>query len=615
MAATVSMSFIRIFFLFIFLSLPVSLSAKGLKFSDFGATIDLGKSRKLYEVRLFEGDGEKLILLQPLYGIKRKKINLIFRWKEKRLYTVSLITEKGKVLNFKEFSPSSRLKDIKISFSIPFLYSLFLKKEISTFVPSGSYVLGGLYIESLSKTPKKVFCEICLPKGVRFLTFYEKVKRGARKITFSKVLDKEGDFLFLPFCVMVRGDAKKIIKAEIRFNKEKFSKALVLVPKKASEISDLFEIKRFYFPANVDGSEDMRKRKDTVVIDSFLVRGLKRIFKLDEGYVSCYSPYGYEKVVIKNRSNHFLNLILKMQILNRYGDTPPFFWPPREFSFGRTEKSVVSFLTIPPNGEEFALLPLYVVKRPSAGKYEKIIDIYLFGTNDCIKRIKSPLYVVSGGSFPGIFTIFAILLTFASIIFLFIISKDLTKRFSLFEFVTISLFGALFVCLINFPTRIFGSFIYGLFGPFSFMITGLFSELLYFSLLFSLVSVIPKFGVILFVSVVRYILGSLFLGGFQLVDLFFLGAAIPIKETLFYLCGITRGKKIDIFRISLFILLLVPANLIMTAINFSLQMVFFRLFFANWYIILSFLINGFIYSSTGAFFGWNFGKRLVFERD
>lgn len=49
---------------------------------------------------------------------------------------------------------------------------------------------------------------------------------------------------------------------------------------------------------------------------------------------------------------------------------------------------------------------------------------------------------------------------------------------------------------------------------------------------------------------------------------------------------------------------------VVTFINLEQMMFFYRLYYADWYIGLYMLINGFLYSSIGAWIGYKLGLKL-----
>mgnify|MGYP000476629019 FL=1 len=49
---------------------------------------------------------------------------------------------------------------------------------------------------------------------------------------------------------------------------------------------------------------------------------------------------------------------------------------------------------------------------------------------------------------------------------------------------------------------------------------------------------------------------------------------------------------------------------LITLVNMEQMMFLYRLYYADWFIVLYMVINGFLYSSIGWWTGWHIGRRL-----
>jgi len=173
----------------------------------------------------------------------------------------------------------------------------------------------------------------------------------------------------------------------------------------------------------------------------------------------------------------------------------------------------------------------------------------------------------------------------------------------------ISLFGTVAFATINVPMAFLWEISHAIFGPFSSLFTGIFYEIVFYAIIVSLLILIPKIGVISILIMVRFILNGIVFGNFSPVFLISYGFQAVALEAALYLTGITRGIKIEDRKISLGINLGV-ADALSSYVSFNLFIFMYRLFYADWYIIMNLTINGFVYTFIGVLLGIVLGKKL-----
>ena len=85
---------------------------------------------------------------------------------------------------------------------------------------------------------------------------------------------------------------------------------------------------------------------------------------------------------------------------------------------------------------------------------------------------------------------------------------------------------------------------------------------------------------------------------------------IAVIEGALLLTGFYRKEKLTL-AYGLFISLVMGiCDAGLTFINMQQLMLFYRLYYADWFIGLYMVINGLLYSSLGSFLGWKTGSRL-----
>ncbi|MDP2767380.1 MAG: hypothetical protein Q8O41_08020, partial [Candidatus Methanoperedens sp.] len=183
------------------------------------------------------------------------------------------------------------------------------------------------------------------------------------------------------------------------------------------------------------------------------------------------------------------------------------------------------------------------------------------------------------------------------------------RNFKTRHLVMISLFGTVAFAAINVPMAFISEVVQAMLGPFSFLFTAIFTEIVLYAIITSLIILIPKIGVISILLMVRFILGGIIFGSFgPAMLLIFCFQAITLEAAL-YLTGITRGIKIEERRVLLGINLGI-ADTLNAYVSFNLYMFLYRLFYADWYIIMTLTISGFVYTFIGVLLGITLGKKL-----
>lgn len=176
--------------------------------------------------------------------------------------------------------------------------------------------------------------------------------------------------------------------------------------------------------------------------------------------------------------------------------------------------------------------------------------------------------------------------------------------------ITIALFAAIAFGGITLPTTILGDFLHVFLGPFSGLITGVLSGILQYLLMVSLVVLYRKPGVLALMFIVRYILSGLMFGHFTPISILSCCVNIVILESLLNFSGFYGKKDLTTKYMLAISVALGIADACITFINLEQLMFFYRLYYADWYLALYMIINGFLYSSIGAWCGFKTGSKL-----
>lgn len=176
--------------------------------------------------------------------------------------------------------------------------------------------------------------------------------------------------------------------------------------------------------------------------------------------------------------------------------------------------------------------------------------------------------------------------------------------------ITVALFSAVGFGVITVPTTLAGEFLHVFLGPFSGFITGILSGVLQYLLIVSLLMLYRRQGVLALMFLTRYMLSGLLFGNFTPLGFLSCCVYIGVLEIILKLCGFFDKKNINVKYMLFIAAIFGVGDAVVTFINLEQMMFFYRLYYADWYIGLYMLINGFLYSSIGAWIGYKLGLKL-----
>ena len=253
-------------------------------------------------------------------------------------------------------------------------------------------------------------------------------------------------------------------------------------------------------------------------------------------------------------------------------------------------------------------IPIYADETLlKSGEY--LIDVSVEENRHIIAQNQLPIKVISNNTHAGLVTAIASVLTIAGLPY--ILRRGELEKMKSRHLITAGLFGATAFAAINVPGTFLNDFLNIFLGPFSFIVSGMFSGILLYMLISSLVLLIPQFGIVTLMLMVRMLINMLVFGHISPLIILIYGVQAILLEMAFWQLGITKGK----WEISTKLILAMAfacgiADTVSTYINLQAFSFLYRLFYADWYIGLCVLISGFIYPVIGAIAGVYLGKEL-----
>jgi len=390
------------------------------------------------------------------------------------------------------------------------------------------------------------------------------------------------------------------------------------------EVQKLLGITALHIPTNEDGKIEGKYKENTLILKEInpnrwrnMVQGGQK-GQRTEGMD--FIPICYLGVDLYNRGQEEISVLITSQLLHPVTRKPVagFALPSYESNTENNDR-IYSLVTVLP-GEMRVPLPLYgEAGEITGGKYLLSTSLRLLGSEKILATKEIEVQVVEKDPWPGRIVLTTFVLLSLAFAFLLQQQKKLFKRFKTKWLIMIALFGTATFVTVNIPGTILGDFAHVLLGPFSFLITGLFNQVLLYMLLISLVILIPHPGVILLLTAVRTLLNGMVLGHFTPLSFLFYFSGAFLLEAALYLTDVTKGRKNSLLNITqvnfspqiwLVALGCGIAEVAASFLNFQAFMFLYRLYYANWYIWVYLLVNALFYTMIGVFLGLLLGKQL-----
>lgn len=276
---------------------------------------------------------------------------------------------------------------------------------------------------------------------------------------------------------------------------------------------------------------------------------------------------------------------------------------------GETVKENATSALIGLNGQsaQAAVIPLYADPRVLAeGDYNLRVTLW---DEHSQKVIETPLEIVTkksmGLAAVGLSLLCAVILAFSA--------RALRRsivRIGARGAVTTALFSAAAFGGVAVPVTLFGDLLQVFLGPFSGLLTGLLSGVLLYLLLASLLVLFRRPGTASLFFLMKWLLSGLLFGRFTPVGILSMAVSAVVIEGALQLSGFYKKKELTPFYMGGISLLIGLCDAVITLISMEQMMFLYRLYYADWFIVLYMIINGFLYSSIGWWTGWHIGRRL-----
>lgn len=356
------------------------------------------------------------------------------------------------------------------------------------------------------------------------------------------------------------------------------------------------------FPAGPNGIADPSRPSDRVQLPAAWWSASLDRLGLGIRARDQWAAWAWQAVEVENSGPEAVNLVLRSQILNPDGSPAQAFKPRvREADDGSGRVSVL--LRVPAGGRATAALPLFVneamlgLDQARSKQWTQQLELIPLGSTRPLHTELRPLHVSRGNSAASLGLVVALLAALGGTILLLVRGKKwLAAPTS--ELMSIALFGSLSFT-VGAAGRLLTTGVATVLGPFAVFLTALVDDCLRYSLLATLLTLLPKPGTATLYLLTGWLLSGVVLGAFTPTDLLFVGGRVLWLEGALYLFGITRSKGwLDAGPTARWLrlgLALALASVASSATGMVLHVVLYRLFLAPWYVAGVLIGPGFLY--------------------
>lgn len=371
------------------------------------------------------------------------------------------------------------------------------------------------------------------------------------------------------------------------------------------------EIAGWRMPVDAEGRDSPGQPRDQLAMPNPVWSRLSSWLGLQPEALDYLKPFCYQAVDLRNRAPHPVTLLVRCAVLASDTKQPLAQFEPPRWDARAGLHGAAAIVEIPPGEARACVLPIHIQPGTAAGDYIRRLEIGALGSDRPLIEREGPLGVVRSRPFLTIWT-FAVAAASLAWLGWFLASyRRLARSMGARGLTLLALMGALQFCL-ELAGGWVSSALYALLGPFNCLVGGFLTELLTYLIVTTILYLVPRVGAMTLAGVTAYLMGAMLFGSFGVIDLLFTGSAIAFREAALWGFGVTRRAAADnrAPRLLPMMLALGLSDALSAFTSLSLMAVFYRLFYAPWYIALNVGITGFLYTCIGVWVGRSLGQGL-----
>jgi hypothetical protein len=216
--------------------------------------------------------------------------------------------------------------------------------------------------------------------------------------------------------------------------------------------------------------------------------------------------------------------------------------------------------------------------------------------------VTAPLVVVRGAGAAGGAFLVAVACSLVGWVGLLRGARSFLQRTSTADLVTIAMFTAT-AFAVGATLQVVGLVFAALLGPFAPFLMGLPDDAFRVVLLATLLTLMPRPGVLATATAIGFVMRGLVLGSFHPVDLLYVGSVISTHELGLWLSGVTRSPswrdERPVLRWLRLTLGLAVPNAVCSGLGLATTAILYRLWYADWYVAALVGLPGLCYASAG----------------
>jgi hypothetical protein len=368
------------------------------------------------------------------------------------------------------------------------------------------------------------------------------------------------------------------------------------------------------FPATPTGAPEPARAPGRVSLPAPWWASLLRTTGLGTRGRDRRTPWAFQGVTLRNTGAEPLNVVVRAQVLLD-GEPAAAFRPRVRRSAGGT--GIVSgLLRVPPGEVATASLPLFVADEElpeGASSFVREITVTPLGGAEPLWRDAAPLHVRRGSTWVSLGFLLGLIGALGGVLLIAGRVGPWVRESRTADLTTIAVFATL-AFLVSTAAAVLAGAAGAVLGPFQTFATSLVDDALRYALLATLVTLLPRPGVVTLSVLVTWLMRGVVLGGFGPIDVLFVGGQVFWLESCLWLAGLTRsGDWIESGAVSRWLRLglgFSTASLLTSLSGLVLSMVLYRLYYAGWYVGALLALPGFLYVWLACGFATGFAQSL-----
>ncbi|MEN6564906.1 MAG: hypothetical protein ABFC57_01240 [Veillonellales bacterium] len=542
------------------------------------------------------------------------KLPVFISWEPDKRYIVELLLADGRREMIAADSPEVSPEKVLLSLQAPYGLN---QENSSGMVPADTVFAANLLLTMNDDLPVNAVLDVVLPTELQITEIPDgmrlELQKGEQHLVGQRRLSAKHEHWSVQLQVRSgQPGSRPVIQAFVHLDngREKWNVAKQSTLQVASieAIGSKIKILSVKLPVDSSGVVDPKYRTGNLVYvppgKLALLTGPQSGVRLDD------DPFSYTNIQIGNDGDEQILVMVTGKMLDASTGAlaPTFLSPPHKnaglgYSYG--------LAAIPPHSSSNIVLPLYLNENNVLpGNYILQTEASLFGIERNITAERTAVNLITRNDRPLLVTCIMALTALTGIGWLLWRREKALAAYSTKELVLISLFGTVTFVVVNLPQTLLWDIAHVVFGPFSFLFTGFFSQTVFYALVVALAVVLPRAGVVTLMLIVRFILNGFIFGHFTPVLLLSYAMLAICLEGALYAAGVTREAAVNgKGRITLVACACGGVDVVTAYMNFMAYLTLYRLYYAEWY-IYAVMFAGFIYTVVGAFAGCRLGNTL-----